>query len=167
MYYLVLPGCWYIVHRLACHFNSYRLFYGIFFAEAPIVKRHLQSRASSIVGKRSRVFEGNSRQSIVRNINIEVLSLKIARAPINVYRKVEAAATHITLQHFRSHVIADQMKQMQHMNRRPSMVIPSPRNQAAVRTNGSFRNSELCLPVAALLQSINLCIYIYIYYFFV
>jgi hypothetical protein len=128
--------------RLENACNSYRLFYGIFFAESSLAKRHIQSRASSVVSKRSNTLEGN-RQSILRKIKIEMSSVKIARASVNVAKRVNAAATHDLLHHMRGHVIADQIKQFR--QRQPSMPLNPPPHSGHgyQRTNGSFANKSI------------------------
>ena len=100
-------------NRLLRWRNAYRLFYGLFFADSPLAKRHIQSRASSIIKRRSRApFEG-SRRSILQGINLELSALIIERAPMNVLKRINQSATNDLMKHFKKKVLAAETKRIQ------------------------------------------------------
>jgi hypothetical protein len=137
-----------VINRLENPHNSFRLFYGLFFADTPTEKRRIQSRASSLVKNRTHTLQGN-RQTILQRIDIA--AVKIEKAPMNVLKRVNAAATHDILQHLRGRVIAGQMQQMNHQmtghrpphhGRKPPSMPHSPAPVSLHRASGSFRRGH-------------------------
>lgn len=125
---------------MATAFNSYRVFYGLFFAESPAAKRHIQSRASSIMCKSRVASLVGKRQSIMRHVDLPLQAYKMDRAADNVRKRADADATHDILHYLRTKVIADQKEKF---SRSKSAVQGEPSRAHTPRASGSFFRPQL------------------------
>lgn len=122
--------------RMDIAFNSYRVFYGLFFAESPVAKKRIMSRASSLVNKR-RSTAGKKRQSVF-GVELSLSTYRIDNATKFVRKHEDTDATHDMLRYLRSKVMADQMKKFR-QKKQNAPVPPS----VSQRSNGSMVNAPI------------------------
>jgi len=131
------------IKRMENASNTYRVFYGLFFAETPAAKKRIESRSSSIVDKRRSISLDKrrsttfKRQTIRSDLSLSLFTYRMENATRNMAKRENEEATQDILQFLRGRVIADQMKKFRMKRQSP------PSSPIQQRNNGSFAKSPV------------------------